>query len=216
VIPYYQRFMARFPDIPDAGRLNWTRCWNCGPGWAITPAPVICARQRVILRRAWRGNAAGWPHCKACRASVAPLPGRFWRYPPVSVSRFWTATSSGCWRDSRRWKAGPASHGFGGVVASGGTVYSGGAGGGLHASHDGFGCAVMLYAAPPVLRDLPTGRGLRRPCSGSGDRLSYAETAPGIAGAGTTRMLLLRTAAGEVLLERRPPIGILGRVVEFS
>ena len=47
VIPYYARFLARFPDVARARRAQpRTRCWRCGAAWATTRARATCTAPR--------------------------------------------------------------------------------------------------------------------------------------------------------------------------
>ena len=49
VIPYFQRFMARFPNVRALAEARSTKCCICGPASAITPAPATCTRRRRPL-----------------------------------------------------------------------------------------------------------------------------------------------------------------------
>ncbi|SUG53896.1 A/G-specific adenine glycosylase [Salmonella enterica subsp. diarizonae] len=51
VIPYFERFMARFPTVTDLANAPLMKCSICGPGSAITPARVICIKRRNRWRR---------------------------------------------------------------------------------------------------------------------------------------------------------------------
>ena len=46
VIPYYQRFMARFPTCTHWRQRRWIRCCICGQGSAITPGPATFTKPR--------------------------------------------------------------------------------------------------------------------------------------------------------------------------
>lgn len=46
VIPYYQRFMQRFPDVVTLADAPADGCCATGAAWVITPAPAICTAPR--------------------------------------------------------------------------------------------------------------------------------------------------------------------------
>ena len=74
VIPYFERFMARFPDVlRRSPPRRWTRCCTCGPGSATTRARAIC---RPARKRWSRDTAASFP-----RASTR------WSRSPASAAR---------------------------------------------------------------------------------------------------------------------------------
>ena len=52
VIPYYERFLARFPDVRvTCAKRRKKKCCGCGPDSATTAARAICKRPRS---RSWR------------------------------------------------------------------------------------------------------------------------------------------------------------------
>ena len=54
VIPYYERFLARFPDAAALARRRKPTCSRSGAAWDITRARATCRRPRGRLSRAGR------------------------------------------------------------------------------------------------------------------------------------------------------------------
>jgi A/G-specific adenine glycosylase len=48
VIPYYERFLALFPDAARWPRPPSRICWRRGPDWDITRARATCKRPRAL------------------------------------------------------------------------------------------------------------------------------------------------------------------------
>ena len=72
-IPYYEKFLIRFPTIRRWPPRRWRTCSRPGPGLATTPAPAICTPVPARwLRRA--GFHAIWPGCVRCRGSAITPP----------------------------------------------------------------------------------------------------------------------------------------------
>jgi A/G-specific adenine glycosylase len=46
VVPYWQRFLDRFPDAASLARLARTTCWRCGAASGTTGAREPCAMER--------------------------------------------------------------------------------------------------------------------------------------------------------------------------
>lgn len=46
VIPYFERFMARFPTVTDLANAPLDECCISGPARAITPARATCTKRR--------------------------------------------------------------------------------------------------------------------------------------------------------------------------
>jgi A/G-specific adenine glycosylase len=83
VIPYYQRFMARFPDIRRWPPLNRMRYCASGRDWVTTPVPVTCTKRRASCATGMTGADYRWtarPY-RNCRASADRRRGRFWLWP---------------------------------------------------------------------------------------------------------------------------------------
>lgn len=55
VIPYFERFMARFPRSPIWPPRRWMKFCICGPASAIMRARAICTRRQ----KGWRSSTAG-------------------------------------------------------------------------------------------------------------------------------------------------------------
>jgi hypothetical protein len=57
VLPYYERFLARYPDVPRP----CPNCSRCGRGSDITPAPATSmpppARSYTVMAAKFRGSA---------------------------------------------------------------------------------------------------------------------------------------------------------------
>lgn len=99
VIPYFERFMARFPTVTDLANAPldevlhlWTglgyyaRARNLHKA-AQQVAPYTAVNSRKPLRK-----------LQHCRASGVPPQARFSRFLWVSTFRFSTVTSNACWR----------------------------------------------------------------------------------------------------------------------
>ena len=57
VIPYYRRFMARFPDVRALWRLHrWMKCCTCGRDLAITRGRGTCTAPRSRIRDEYAGE----------------------------------------------------------------------------------------------------------------------------------------------------------------
>ena len=83
VIPYYERFLALFPDVPRWRRPPSRNCWRLGPDWDIIRARAIYRRPRAPSSSC-RGFRAIMPRCASCRASA------------ITRRRRWPASRSGC------------------------------------------------------------------------------------------------------------------------
>ena len=81
VIPYYEKFLARFPDLQSLAEAPSKMCCGSGPVWAITAAHEICSGRRAkswramgenfraILRRRWRFRESDGTRRRPCSAS---------------------------------------------------------------------------------------------------------------------------------------------------
>jgi A/G-specific adenine glycosylase len=93
VIPYFERFMARFPTITDLANAPSMKSCICGPAWAITPARAIYIKRRSRWPPCTTANSRR-PSMKSprCRAWAALPPARFYPFLSVSIIRFSTVT----------------------------------------------------------------------------------------------------------------------------
>jgi A/G-specific adenine glycosylase len=57
VIPYFERFMARFPTVTDLANAPLDEVLHLWTGLAITPARVICTKPHSRLPRATTANS---------------------------------------------------------------------------------------------------------------------------------------------------------------
>ena len=102
VIPYYTRFLQRFPGVADlaAAPLDEVLHHWSGLGYYARARNLHRAARAVVancLRTSRR--------CTRCPGSGARRPGRSSRSRSTSASRSSTATSGGCSRDGVAWRA---------------------------------------------------------------------------------------------------------------
>ena len=103
-IPYYERFVSRFPTVVALAAAPLDPCSPHGPGLATTPAPATC----MPARASWSRRAAfpvDLESCGRCLA-LAPIPRRrSARSRSACQPSLWTAMSSasslGCSRSNR-------------------------------------------------------------------------------------------------------------------
>ena len=94
VIPYFERFMARFPTVTDLANApldEVLHLWT-GLGYYARARNLHKAAQQVVNSR------KPLRKLQHCRASGVPPQARFSRFLWVSTFRFSTVTSNGCWR----------------------------------------------------------------------------------------------------------------------
>jgi A/G-specific adenine glycosylase len=93
VIPYFERFMARFPRWSISPTRRWMKCCICGPAWATTRGRATYIKPRSRSPHCTAGNSrrplTKW---RRCPASGAQRRGRFYPFRSVSIIRFSTAT----------------------------------------------------------------------------------------------------------------------------
>ncbi|GHM56077.1 hypothetical protein ECZU51_47470 [Escherichia coli] len=99
VIPYFERFMARFPTVTDLANApldEVLHLWT-GLGYYARARNLHKAAQQVATLH---GGKFRKPLKKSrrYRASGVPPQARFSRFLWVSTFRFSTVTSNGCWR----------------------------------------------------------------------------------------------------------------------
>ncbi len=77
VIPYFERFMARFPESARWPRRRSMRCCTCGRDWATTPARATCTAPHGRSATQHGGRFPRGVHRgrRRCPASAAPPPG---------------------------------------------------------------------------------------------------------------------------------------------
>ncbi len=93
VIPYFERFMARFPTVVDLANApldEVLHLWT-GLGYYARARNLHKAAQQVATQHGgiFRNPLRKWPRCPA---SGVQRQGRFCRFRSVSIIRFSTAT----------------------------------------------------------------------------------------------------------------------------
>jgi A/G-specific adenine glycosylase len=93
VIPYFERFMARFPTVVDLANAPLDEVLHLWTGLGITRGRATYIKRRSRWRRSTAANSrrplTKW---RRCPASGAQRRGRFYRFRSVSIIRFSTAT----------------------------------------------------------------------------------------------------------------------------
>ena len=99
VIPYFERFMARFPTVTDLANAPLDEVLHLWTGLSYY------ARARNLHKAAQQVATLHGGKFPETFEEVAALPGvgvppqvRFSRFLSVSTFRFSTVTSNGCWR----------------------------------------------------------------------------------------------------------------------
>ena len=185
-----------------------------GRAGVLRPRPPPAPGGANPARPAWRRFAAGQHR-----------PARIARYRPVDGGGNSRPGDRAAPADPGRQRQAPAGSVRGGrglagsvarpgdAVGSGRALHARRAGGRLHPGDDGSG-RDGLHAAPAALSGLSVGGCLCRAADGTDSGLPTPRPRRDWP-VRATRMLLLRAANGEVLLERRPPLGIWGGLWSF-
>lgn len=99
VIPYFERFMARFPTVTDLANApldEVLHLWT-GLGYYARARNLHKAAQQVATLHGGKFPET-FEEVAALRASGVPPQARFSRFLWVSTFRFSTVTSNACWR----------------------------------------------------------------------------------------------------------------------
>jgi A/G-specific adenine glycosylase len=213
VIPYYRRFLARFPDLASlaaAPQEEVMALWS-GLGYYARARNLQRAAQEVVARHGGR-----FPRriedIEPCPASAAPPPPPSPCSPSARARRSSTATSSACWRGSSASTASPARKRGEAPVGAGRIAAARARHRGLHPGPDGP-RRDAVQPRQPRCGDCP----LAAQCVALRDgRIAELPTprAPRAVPQRAVRVLVLLNR-GSVLLERRPPQGIWGGLLSL-
>ena len=98
VIPYYERFMARFPDVQALAAAELDEVLHLWSGLGYYARARNLHKTAILVANSGGKFPNRRPSCsKPCPASAAPPPAPFALSPWANAPPSWTATSSGCW-----------------------------------------------------------------------------------------------------------------------
>ena len=206
VLPYYLRFVDEFPDVARARRRAARRVlelWS-GLGYYRRAHHLHAARRRsCAARRRVSADATRW---RRCPASAARPPRRSPHSPAASARAILDGNVKRVLARHRGVEAGPASQLSRPIVAHRRRFAAGRSRHRrVYARHDGS-RRDDLQPHTATLRSLSRQRRLHRAARRAHRRIAGAAAAQDVAARAVTVLLLARD--GQLLLERRPPLGI--------